>query len=95
MDRVIGVTDLQRKFRPIFDKVAKEGQSYILTRGNQPEAALVPYEDFVRLQKLQENQIISRFDQVLARMSQENAKYTEREVETDLQAAAEELHVRS
>jgi prevent-host-death family protein len=87
MSRIIGVTDLQRKFRPIFDEVAYQGRSYILTRGSRPEAAMIPYEAFLRFQQLQEKQVLDRFDRLLARMSQLNAAYSDAEIQADLEAA--------
>ncbi len=51
MHKVIGVTDLQRKFRLIFDEVAHKNTPYVLTRGNRPEAALIPYEVFLQFQE--------------------------------------------
>ena len=47
MQRIIGVTELQRRFRAVFDEVAKKRVPYVLTRGSRPEAALIPYEEFV------------------------------------------------
>jgi prevent-host-death family protein len=86
MNKVIGVTDLQRRFRPIFDQVAHKGQSYILTRGSRPEAAMIPYKDFLQFQQLQEKRVLERFDSLLVRMVQLNAAYSEAEVEADLRA---------
>ncbi len=91
LNKVIGVTDLQRKFRSIFDQVAHKGQLYVLTRGSRPEAALIPYADFLRFQELQENQVLARFDRLLARMSQLNATYDDAEIEADLRAADVDL----
>jgi len=91
MNRVIGVTDLQRRFRPVFDEVAHKRRSYILTRGSRPEAAMIPYEDFLRFQQLQESQVLARFDRLQARMVQLNAVYSEAEVEADLRAADADL----
>lgn len=93
MTRVIGVTDLQRRFRPIFDEVAYKGQTYILTRGSRPEAAMIPYDDFLRLQQLQEKQVLERFSRLLERMTQLNATYSEAEIEADLRAAEADLGV--
>ena len=39
MQKIVGVTELQRRFRAIFDEVADK-TPYILTRGSRPEAAL-------------------------------------------------------
>jgi len=91
MSKVIGVTDLQRKFRPIFDEVAYKGRSYILTRGSRPEAAMIPYAAFLRFQQLQEKQVLDRFDRLLTRMSQLNAVYSDAETEDDLRAADADL----
>lgn len=93
MTRVIGVTDLQRRFRPIFDEVAHNGQTYILTRGSRPEAAMIPYDDFVRLQQLQEKQVLERLGRLLERMAQLNAARSEAEIEADLQAADADVGV--
>ena len=91
MSRIIGVTDLQRQFRPVFDEVVKDGQTYILTRGSRPEAALISYTDFQRFQQLQEEQVIDRFERLLARMAQQNAGFSDEEIEADLQAADAEV----
>jgi len=62
MQKVIGVTELQRRFRSVFDEVVKERIPYVLTRGSRPEAALVPYEEFLRFQALEEQDVLARFD---------------------------------
>ena len=80
------MTDMQRRFRPIFDEVAYQGRSYILTRGSRPEAAMIPYEAFLRFQQLQENQLLDRFDRLMARMSELNAAYSDAEIKADLEA---------
>jgi len=72
MHRIISVTELQRRFRSIFDQVAKENIPYVLTRGSRPEAALISYEDFLRLQALQEEGVLARFDRLVARMVEQN-----------------------
>ena len=38
MNKIIGVTDLQRKFKKAFDEVAEEHVPYILTRGSRPHS---------------------------------------------------------
>ena len=73
MQRIIGVTELQRRFRSIFDEVAKEHVPYVLTRGSRPEAALIPYEEFFRYQALREQDVLARFDALMARMAEQNA----------------------
>lgn len=90
MQRIIGVTELQRRFRAVFDEVAKENVPYILTRGSRPEAALISYDEFVRFQLLQEQEVLARFDQLMARMASQNAAVSEEEVSSEVAAALSE-----
>jgi prevent-host-death family protein len=91
MYRIIGVTELQRRFRSVFDRVAKENVPYVLTRGSRPEAALISYEEFLRFQALQEQDVLARFDQLVARMAAQNESIGEEEVAADVAAARAEL----
>lgn len=90
MLKTIGLTELQRRFRAVLDEVARKHVPYVLTRGNRPEAALIPYEDFVRLRELQEGDTLARFDRLLARMAEQNKAYSEEEVDADIEAAQSE-----
>jgi len=91
MQRIIGVTELQRRFRSVFDEVAKDNVPYVLTRGSRPEAALISYEEFMRYQALREQAILARFDALAARMAQRNAVFSDDEVAADVEAALAEL----
>lgn len=89
----MGVTDLQRHFRAVIDDVAERGVPYVLTRGSRPEAALVPYEDYVRLRSLQEKEIVFGLDRLLERMRRRTAGLEEEEVVADVaRARAEQDH---
>ena len=90
MQKIIGVTELQRRFRSVFDQVAEGNVSYVLTRGSRPEAALISYEEFLRLQALQERDVMARFDQLVARMAEQNAAVDERKVAADIDATLAE-----
>ena len=89
MNKIIGVTELQRRFKNVLDEVVKRGIPYILTRGSRPEAALVPYNEFQRYQEFQEREILSRFDRLVERMAAQNERFSEEEVEADVQVARE------
>lgn len=91
MNRIIGVTELQRRFRSVFDQVVKERTSYILTRGSRPEAALIPYEDYVRIQSMSEDDVLDRFDRLMEKMRLVNAGRSEEEVQADVEAAIREV----
>ena len=85
--KIIGVTELQRRFRQFFDQVAKKNTPIILTRGSRPEAALIPYEDYLRLQELKESEVLARFDLVWEKLGKLNEGYSEDEIAADIQAA--------
>lgn len=91
MNRIIGVTELQRRFRSIFDEVAIHRIPYILTRGSRPEAALIPYENYVRIQSMSEDNVLERFDRLMEKMRLVNAGRSEEEVQADVEAAIREV----
>ena len=76
MQQIVGVTELQRRFRAFFDEVVRKRTPLILTRGSRPEAVLIPYEDYLRFQQMQESEVLARFDRVWNRLAEVNASYT-------------------
>ena len=84
MDRIIGVTELQRKFSAIFNEVARRRTPYILTRGSRPEVVMIPYDQYLKYVQLDEKGVIERLDRVLAYMAEVNAQYSDEQVEADL-----------
>ena len=91
MQKIIGVTELQRHFRTVFDEVVKGNIPYVLTRGSRPEAVLIPYKEFLRFQELQEQEVLSNFDRLTARMAKQQAAIDEAEVAADVDAVREEV----
>ena len=87
MQKIIGVTELQRKFRPYFEDVVRKHTLLVLTRGSRPEAVLIPYEDYLRFQQMQEREVLARFDKVWTRLAEVNASYSDAEVTADIKAA--------
>jgi prevent-host-death family protein len=90
LQKIIGVTEFQRGFRAVFEEVAHKRVPCILTRGNRPEAVLVPYEDFARFQELQEKAILARFDRLRERMVARHARLDEDQLAADIAAARNE-----
>jgi prevent-host-death family protein len=87
MQKIIGVTELQRKFRLFFEDVVDQRTLLVLTRGSRPEAVLIPYEDYLRFQQMQETEVLARFDQVWNRLAEVNASFSEDEIAADIKAA--------
>lgn len=94
MNKIIGVTELQRKFRTIFDEVVHQQSPYILTRGSRPEAVILPYDKYIEYLKLDRAEVQHRFDQLLAHMAKVNAHFTDEEVERDLEEATRIVRAR-
>ena len=91
MQKIIGVTDLQRGFRAIFDEVTKGRVPYVLTRGSRPEAALIPYADYQRFLLLDEQHVLERFDRLMKAMNERNSHIDEAELNADIEEARREL----
>jgi prevent-host-death family protein len=91
MNRIIGVTELQRRFKTVFDEVVNNHTPYILTRGSRPEAVLIPYEEYQRYLKLNEENILASFDTMTKRLGELNAKYPDEEVVADVKKAIQEV----
>ena len=87
MDKIIGVTEFQRKFKAVFDEVAKKNTAYILTRGSRPEAVMIPYEKYREFLQSNADEVLLRFDRLRQRIGDLNARYTDEEVEEDLREA--------
>jgi prevent-host-death family protein len=90
MQKIIGVTELQRRFRAIFDEVVRSRTPVVLTRGSRPEAVLIAYPDYLRFQEIQESEVLARFDQVWDRLAEANVAYSDEEIAADIEAARRE-----
>ena len=87
MQHIIGVTELQRKFRLFFDEVVRERTPLVLTRGSRPEAVLISYDDYLRFQQMQESEVLAQFERVWNRLAKVNAEFDEAEIAADIKAA--------
>jgi len=90
MQKIIGVTELQRNFRLMFDEVVRKGTPIVLTRGSRPEAALIPYEDYLRFQQMQDVEVLARFDEVWNRLAKLNDGIPQDEISADIENARKE-----
>jgi conserved hypothetical protein TIGR00305 len=87
MDQIIGVTELQRRFRAVFDDVTRNRIPYILMRGSKPQAVLIPYEEYIKYQTWERESENQRYERVMRRMQELNAHYSDEEIEADVEAA--------
>lgn len=89
--RIIGVTELQRRFKSVFDEVREKRMPYILTRGSRPEAVLMPYDEFERLERLDEKEVVYRFDRLLERRRRRSEDLSATDVTNDVECAISEV----
>jgi prevent-host-death family protein len=91
MQKTVAVADLGERFRAVFEEVTEDHVPYIVTRGQQPEAVLVPYADFQRLVRDSDSEVLRRFDAARARIRERTAGICEEEIAADVAAARDEL----
>jgi len=73
-------------------KLLAEGRTpYVLTRGSRPEVVMISYDDYLRFQALQEEEVLARFDALTARLAARNAAFSDAEVSADVEAARAEV----
>lgn len=87
MNKIIGVTELQRNFRAVFDEVVEHKTPYVLTRGSKPEVVMISYDEWLRVATLAESDLMVRLERTLQRMAERNADRSDDEVEADVAAA--------
>ena len=87
MFKIIDVTELQRRFRFVFDEVVEQQTTFVLTRGGQPQAVLVSYQEYRRLQADQTEDALAQFDRAWDRLARINAGVDENQLAADIEAA--------
>jgi prevent-host-death family protein len=91
MQKIIGVTDLQRRLKAVLDEVAEDQVPYVLIRGSQPRAVLVPYEKFLHYQESEESEVLRRFQRLRSRMAAAGNGLSDDEVAAEIETARSEL----
>ena len=91
MEKTIGVSELRLRLPAVLEEVSTQHTAYVLTRGKRPQAAFVPYEEFRRFRTFREGEVARRFDRLLERMAENNARFSEQEVADDVAATLAEL----
>jgi prevent-host-death family protein len=90
VQKIIGVTDLQRRFKSVLDEVVRDRTPYVLARGSRPEAVLIPYDEFQKYLSWREN-VLERFNQVRRELAEHNERYSDEEIDRDIEEAIAEV----
>jgi prevent-host-death family protein len=64
MSKSIGISELPRGVRGVVDEVAHQKTSILLTRNQRPEAAIIPYEDYLHFQAMRESESLMHFHEL-------------------------------
>lgn len=91
MQKTVAFAELGERFRAVFNEVTEHHVPYLVTRGQLPEAVLVPYDQFQRLLSDSDNEVLRRFDEVRARIRERTSGISEEEIAADVAAARAEL----
>lgn len=91
MQKTVAVAELGERFQAVLDEVADDHLSDVVTRGQSPEAVLVPYDELQRLMKNSDEAVLRRFDEVRARIRERTAGFSEEDIADDVAAARAEL----
>lgn len=95
IQKIVTIGELMQGIGQIFEEVAEENTPYILTRDSQPKAALIPYTEYQRLQRLQNNELWREVDDLMERMAQRNSHFTDEEIAADIEEAIREVRAAS
>lgn len=91
MHKNISVPELQERIDSVLDEVTLDGTSFVLARDGEPEAALISYEEFLRLEKIRREDAFATFDRLRERMAARNVAYSDEEIAADVEAARAEV----
>jgi hypothetical protein len=48
---------------------------------------MIPYQDYLRFQQIQESEVLARFDRVWEKLGELNAEYSDDEIAADIRTA--------
>jgi prevent-host-death family protein len=91
MQRTIPATELEHNVRSILREVAESHISCVVTERDEPEAVLVPYDEYLRFQRLQRDGVWERIERLQARMMERDSEWTDDEIAADVEEARREI----
>lgn len=89
--KTIQAADLEHNVRSVLREVVADHISCLVTEDDEPEAVLVPYEEYLQFQKLQKTGVWERIERLRARMAEQNAHRSDEEIAADIEEARREI----
>ena len=91
MHKTIRATDLEDNVRSVLRKVAESHISWVVTEEDEPEVVLIPYDEYLKLQRRQREEVWERIESLRARMAEHNAGRSDEEIAADIDEARREI----
>jgi prevent-host-death family protein len=91
MQRTIPAAELEHNVRSILREVAESHVSCVVTERDEPEAVLVPYDEYLKFQRLQRDGVWQRIERLQARMTKRDSEWTDAEIAADVEEARREI----
>ncbi|PIU73323.1 hypothetical protein COS78_02910 [Candidatus Shapirobacteria bacterium CG06_land_8_20_14_3_00_40_12] len=84
--QMVSVTDVQRNFKYILDKMVSENPTVVL-RDSVAEAVLISFEEYKRLANLEKNILKTKILTNIELLSKKNKKISAKEINKDIEYA--------
>lgn len=91
MNKTIRSTDLEHNVRSVLREVAESHVPCVVTEKDEPEAVLVPYDEYLRFQRFQRERVWERIERLRARMAAQNAGIGDEEISADVEESRRDL----
>ena len=91
MNKTIRAIDLEQNVRSVLREVAESHVPCVVTEKDEPEAVLVPYEEYLRFQRFQRERVWERIERLRARMAEQNASITDEEISADVEEVRRDI----
>lgn len=91
MQKQIDVAELVRRAAEVVDEVVRQEERYIVARAGKPEAVLISYIEFLRLQSATDAGTRERFQRLVDKMDRRNSGHSDEEVARDVTEAIAEV----
>jgi len=83
---MVSVTDVQRNFKNILDNLVPKNPTLVI-RDSTPRAVILSFEEYKRLTQLEREALKKEISMVMDVLSKKNAKFSDEEINRDIEYA--------
>jgi|SRR3989344_6074187 len=88
--QIVSSTDVQRNFK----KISRMDEDIMVLQDSRPIKAMIHWEEYKRLKSLEKDYLRDKFDRMMAEVHVRNAKFSEKEIDRDVNAAIKYVRAR-